>query len=211
MASGFYAVAHAQARPIPDKFEHLLQLASLVATFFNLSVGVLLRIPSEMVNYSIEKDKDSVGVTILLVTANVMVIGLIVIRYLLSLGQSLYSVYKTPQCNWECCLSVFLSAQDTNDNLEDATEDGDDFAVYTMEISAGDMRMLDLGVANDVTGNIDGEEIDREPKDVEERSEATSGYDGRESPGRFQSPGGTRRQGATGPSVGMTGTLMEKR
>ena len=51
------------------------------------------------------------------------------VRYLLSLGQSLYSVYKTPQCNWECCLSVFLSAQDTNDNLEDATEDGDDFAV----------------------------------------------------------------------------------
>ena len=57
MASGFYAVAHAQARPIPDKFEHLLQLSSLVATFFNLSVDVLLRIPSEMVNYSIEKDK----------------------------------------------------------------------------------------------------------------------------------------------------------
>ena len=69
MASGFYAVAHAPARPIPDKFEHLLQLSSLVATFFNLSVGVLLRIPSEMVNYSIEKDKDSVGVTVLLVTA----------------------------------------------------------------------------------------------------------------------------------------------
>ena len=81
MASGFYAVAHAQARPIPDKFEHLLQLSSLVATFFNLSVGVLLRIPSEMVNYSIEKDKDSVGVTVLLVTANVMVIGLVVSEY----------------------------------------------------------------------------------------------------------------------------------
>ena len=81
MASGFYAVAHAQAQPIPDKFEHLLQLASLVATFFNLSVGVLLRIPSEMVNYSIEKDKDSVGVTVLLVTANIMVIGLVVGEY----------------------------------------------------------------------------------------------------------------------------------
>ena len=71
MASGFYAVAHAQARPIPDKFEHLLQLSSLV----------LLRIPSEMVNYSIEKDKDSVGVTVLLVTANVMMIGLVVCEY----------------------------------------------------------------------------------------------------------------------------------
>ena len=78
MASGFYAVAHAQAQPIPDKFEHLLQLASLVATFFNLSVGVLLRIPTEMINYSIEKDKDSIGVTVLLVTANFMVIGLVV-------------------------------------------------------------------------------------------------------------------------------------
>lgn len=73
-----------------------------------------------------------------------------------------------------------------------------------MEISAGDMRMLDLGVANDVTGNIDGEEIDREPKDVEERSEATSGYDGREPSGRFQSPGGTSLQVVTGPSVGST-------
>ena len=51
-----------------------------MATFFNLSVGVLLRIPSEMVNYSIEKDKDSVGVTVLLVTA-VMVIGLVVSEY----------------------------------------------------------------------------------------------------------------------------------
>ena len=49
-------------------------------TSFNLSVGVLLRIPSEMVNYSIEKDKDSVGVTVLLVTA-VMVIGLVVSEY----------------------------------------------------------------------------------------------------------------------------------
>ena len=81
MASGFYAVAYAQVQPIPDKFEHLLQLASLIATFFNLSVGALLRIPSDMVDYSIEKDKDSVGVTVLLVTANVMVIGLVVGQY----------------------------------------------------------------------------------------------------------------------------------
>ena len=98
MASGFYAVAHAQARPIPDKFEHLLQLASLVATFFNLSVGVLLRIPSEMVNYSIEKDKDSVGVTVLLVTANVMVTGLVVSKYL------------KPQCNI-CGLLYLIQSQ----------------------------------------------------------------------------------------------------
>ena len=81
MACRCYAVAHAQARPIPDNLEHLLQLSSLVPTFFNLSVGVLLRIPSEMVNYSIGKDKDSVWVTVLLVTANVMVTGLVVSEY----------------------------------------------------------------------------------------------------------------------------------
>lgn len=81
MASGFYAVAYAQGQPIVDEFEHQLQLVSLVATFFNLSVGVLLRIPSEMVDYSIEKDKDSIGITIMLVTANVMVIGLVLGQY----------------------------------------------------------------------------------------------------------------------------------
>lgn len=105
MASGFYAVAHAQAQPIPDKFEHLLQLASLVATFFNLSVGVLLRIPSEMVNYSIEKDKDSVGVTVLLVTANIMVIGLVVgeyftIVYNISEENSVTSCFKQCLCSY---------------------------------------------------------------------------------------------------------------
>ena len=91
MASRFYAVAYVQARPIPDNFENLLQLSSLVATFFNLSVGVLLRIPSEMVNYSIEKDKDSVGVTVLLVTANVMMIGLVVSEYFQLLSCVIYS------------------------------------------------------------------------------------------------------------------------
>ena len=78
MGSGFYAVAHAQARPIPDKFEHLLQLASLVVTFFNLSVGVLLRIPVEMEDFSIDKHKDSIGVTVLLVSANLLVTGMLV-------------------------------------------------------------------------------------------------------------------------------------
>ena len=111
MASGFYAVAHAQARPIPDKFEHLLQLSSLVATFFNLSVGVLLRIPSEMVNYSIEMDKDSVGVTVLLVTANVMVIGLVVSEYLRVLYMLFiyrYNLSRLLQQLYTCAFFAFI-------------------------------------------------------------------------------------------------------
>lgn len=43
----------------------------------------------------------------------------------MSLGQSIYDVYKNPQCNWECCLSVILSAQDTSPSLQDGAGDGD--------------------------------------------------------------------------------------
>lgn len=43
----------------------------------------------------------------------------------MSLGQSMNTVYNNPQCNWECCLSVVLSAQDTRPNLQDGAGDGD--------------------------------------------------------------------------------------
>ena len=44
----------------------------------------------------------------------------------MSLAKSLYGVYKNPQCNWECCLSVVLSAQDTLiPNLQDGAYDED--------------------------------------------------------------------------------------
>ncbi|XP_022793797.1 putative leucine-rich repeat-containing protein DDB_G0281931 isoform X2 [Stylophora pistillata] len=157
MASGFYAVAYAQAQPIPYKFEHLLQLVSLVATFFSLSVGVLLRIPSEMLNYSIEKDKDSIGITVLLVTANLMVIGLVVVRYIISLGQSLYGVCKNPQCNWECCLRVVLSAQSANTDEEDIDSGGHNRVESTMKSISSNMGMGEDGVENWNSGGNDNE------------------------------------------------------
>ncbi|XP_073246500.1 uncharacterized protein [Porites lutea] len=175
MASGFYAVAHAQARPIPDKFEHLLQLSSLVATFFNLSVGVLLRIPSEMVNFSIEKDKDSVGVTVLLVTANVMVIGLVVVRYLYTLSWSLYNVHKNPQCNWECCVGVILLAHNTRANVTEEIGDqsmernqvqGDDLEVRTIGGSVNDEEFTELGVENAGADDIFTDELQKETDKV---------------------------------------------
>ena len=43
----------------------------------------------------------------------------------MALGQSMYGVYKNPQCNWDCCLSVILSTQDTSPNLQDRAGDGD--------------------------------------------------------------------------------------
>ncbi|XP_078346174.1 uncharacterized protein LOC144631589 isoform X1 [Oculina patagonica] len=184
MASGFYAVAHAQAQPIPDKFEHLLQLASLLATFFNLSVGVLLRIPTEMLNFSIEKDRDSIGVTILLVTANAMVIGMVVVRYLMTLGQSLYAVYKNPQCSWQCFLSVILSAQDSSPQ----TENGDEFAVTTMEMTTDEKVIKNVGA-----GSIDGKETDNDS------AVSSSVCDGSESPRGSLNSSGSKQQASEAP------------
>ena len=42
----------------------------------------------------------------------------------MSLGKSLYGVYKNPQCNWECCLSVVLSARSENADEEDIDDAG---------------------------------------------------------------------------------------
>ena len=50
----------------------------------------------------------------------------------MSLGQGIYGVYKNPQCNWDCCLSVILSAQDTSANLQDEAGDENNSVKYSI-------------------------------------------------------------------------------
>ena len=50
----------------------------------------------------------------------------LLVRYHVSLGKSLYGVYKNPQCNWECCFSVILSAQGGRANDGGVTDDDGD-------------------------------------------------------------------------------------
>ncbi|XP_044184238.1 uncharacterized protein LOC114974603 [Acropora millepora] len=180
VASGFYAVAYAQAQPIVDKFEHQLQLVSLVATFFNLSVGVLLRIPSEMVDYSIEKDKGAIGITIVLVAANVMVIGLVLVRFLVSLFKNLYGALRNPHCSWECCLGVILSTMEAEPNLRVEARDvasqdvricQDIATARTIDVEA---RSRVEVTANDSEEELTTEGITRETGDVDIVSMATS-------------------------------------
>ncbi|XP_031557188.1 uncharacterized protein LOC116293842 isoform X2 [Actinia tenebrosa] len=186
MGSGFYAVAHAQARPIPDNFEHLLQLASLVATFFNLSVGVLLRIPKVMENYSIQEDRDSVGVTVILVMANVTVTGLLVARYMFSLSQSIISVIKNPQCTWECCIGVVLSVQETGTDLSEIGETAatNDYKVDlqhtdTMGNGVEDVDVLEMGIDN--KGAEEEEEV-KAKENIYDNESYTSSEGGKKSP-----------------------------
>ena len=79
---------HAQYKPIPDRFEHLLQLASLLMTFANTCIGMMLKIDNSALLDDDAKIMDSMIMTVLLVTANVMVTALVV-------GELLYCCSKT--------------------------------------------------------------------------------------------------------------------
>lgn len=75
--SGLYTVAFALYKPIEDKYEHWLQMVSLLASSVNFTVGMLLKIPMEEKSSSISSETDALMVTIVLMAANVIVIGLI--------------------------------------------------------------------------------------------------------------------------------------
>ena len=73
-----YAILYAHYQPIPDRFEYFLQLASLLMIFANTSIGMMLKIDQSALLDDDAKIMDSMIMTVLLVTANVMVIVLVV-------------------------------------------------------------------------------------------------------------------------------------
>ena len=76
--SGLYTVLFVSYKPINDPFEHWLQLASLLATSANMNLGLLLKIPEENISSGIEKGIEGTGITALLISVNVFVLGMIV-------------------------------------------------------------------------------------------------------------------------------------
>jgi hypothetical protein len=75
--SGFYAVLFAHAKPIPHMFENWLHLGSLMATMANQLMAMLLKIPAETVSTLVDVESDSIGVSSMLVFANVFVVTII--------------------------------------------------------------------------------------------------------------------------------------
>lgn len=82
VSSGLYAVLYASYKPIGDTFEYWLQMASIVSSWSNLMVGLLLKVPKYEFS-SLQTRFDSIGVTILMVSTNVFVVSLVVGRYTL--------------------------------------------------------------------------------------------------------------------------------
>ena len=79
--SGLYTVLFVSYKPINDRFEHWLQLASLLATCANMNIGLLLKIPEEDISSGIETVMEGTGITVLLISVNVFVLGMIVGKY----------------------------------------------------------------------------------------------------------------------------------
>jgi len=77
MVSAGFAMLHGRFRPIPDQFEDYLQMLSLLVTSFNLSIGVLLKMPSDEVTGSVDASRDNEGLGILLLVTNGLVITVV--------------------------------------------------------------------------------------------------------------------------------------
>lgn len=78
VASGIYCILVAYYKPISDRFEHWLQLMSLMACFVTMNIGMLLKIPTEEASSSSVAGRDSTFVSVVLVAVNVIVVGIMV-------------------------------------------------------------------------------------------------------------------------------------
>ena len=72
----------------------------------------------------------------------------LLVRYLVSLGKSLYGVYKNPQCNWECCFSIILSAQGGRENNGGVTNDDGDQDMETNQAQIDDVGVRIIYVSS---------------------------------------------------------------
>ncbi|XP_048589537.1 uncharacterized protein LOC5499073 [Nematostella vectensis] len=102
--SGLYAVFFANQKPIRYVFEYWLHLGSLLAVMATQLMGMVLRIPGE--DASVDQEADQIGVTILLIFANLFVIVMIAGRYLYCIWVSLKVVRANPQCSMGCLMNV---------------------------------------------------------------------------------------------------------
>ncbi|XP_032236188.2 uncharacterized protein LOC116617545 isoform X2 [Nematostella vectensis] len=174
--SGSYAMLHAYFKPIPDSFEHSLQLTSLIVTFANTCVGTMLKVDQGALLDADQRFIDSILTAALLVFANVLATVMIVVKYVVSFGRVFVSFYKNPRCSLGCCVTMLLTAGEVQEEafgLEDnkgfkmksQIQSGPDFGGLSMEEAVGDLGILEVELEEPVveqTNPIDGEDEDEE-------------------------------------------------
>ena len=79
--SGFYGMLFAHMKPIEDPSENSLMLSSLAVTYVNLVIGAVSRIPEEEALDTLYPNLEKVMFDILVIGANVLVIGILFSKY----------------------------------------------------------------------------------------------------------------------------------
>ncbi|XP_078356902.1 uncharacterized protein LOC144641748 [Oculina patagonica] len=117
IVSGLYGMFFAYVHPIVDPFENKLMLSSLAVTFVNLGIGSVSKIPKENLPDSIDPYLDSVMFQILVIGANSLVIGLLLVQYIALIYRNLKEWRKNPKFSFSCCLGLLLPLNELQGEL----------------------------------------------------------------------------------------------
>ncbi|KAL9970674.1 hypothetical protein ACROYT_G023084 [Oculina patagonica] len=107
-----YGMLFSWMRPMQDAFENRLMFTSLAVTLVNLAVGAVSRIPAENIPGAGEPYADAIFFKVLVLGANTLVIGLVVVQYTVVLYSYLKEWSKNPHCSFSCCLALLLPLND---------------------------------------------------------------------------------------------------
>ncbi|XP_078377182.1 uncharacterized protein LOC144660439 isoform X1 [Oculina patagonica] len=110
--AGMYGMLFSWIKPIQDVTENRLMATSLAISVVNLGIGAVSRIPAENLPASNDTYTDAVLVNILVVGANTLVIGLLVVQNAVFLYRFLKEWRKNPHWSFSCCLGLLLPLND---------------------------------------------------------------------------------------------------
>ena len=114
--SGVYGMMFAFKKPIRDPSENSLMMCALAVTFFNLLIGAVSRIPTEGVLLSVDAYMDHDLFTVLVIGANVLVIGILVCKHLFIFNSpqafiGVSVIIAVSRCDLEKRLTATIMAQ----------------------------------------------------------------------------------------------------
>ncbi|XP_078378231.1 uncharacterized protein LOC144661375 isoform X1 [Oculina patagonica] len=110
--AGMYGVLFAWIKPIQNTIENRLMTISLAVTVINLGIGAVSRIPAENIPASIDPYLDAVLFKTLVLGANTLVIGLVLVQYAVFLYRYLKTWRQNPHWSFSCCLALLLPLND---------------------------------------------------------------------------------------------------
>ncbi|CAH3185761.1 unnamed protein product, partial [Porites lobata] len=150
--------------PITDPFENELMLSSLAVTFVNLAIGAVSRIPDDGFSSPVDPILDSLLFNGLVIVANSLVIGLLVVQYVAYIYHKVKEWRKNPKWSFSCCLALLLPLSDLQGEIVGLTERN----ILTQQLQSGGIEMPTIANALKESGAV---EITLEDYDVERKEE----------------------------------------